>query len=375
MINRRLWCQGAAATVGLSSPLLAAAADEWVVAQIGPFTGIPVKDASQLYEGAQACFAQINARGGIGGRRIRFFSLDDGYTTDGFAQRFREAVQQKAVALLSPVGSILIKHMLTEKLLDQTDLLVLNAVPGAESFREPGHPQLMHVRAGDRQQIEKVFAHVKTVGQVRVTVLHQNIPTGISGLAMAKAAAERAGVTIEAVEASEEPASLKAGAAKVRGLNSQATLVLGAPWFMANGIAQLRSAGVTHSLFALSYASPTLVNKATEQNGRGVALVQTFPNATGIVLPLQRDFQAAMLSAHPKITEYAQFHLEGYVVARVFAEAARRAASPSGPALAKALRAAGPLDIGGFAVDFSRGNTGGTYVDIGILDSRGRLKY
>ena len=65
-------------------------------------------------------------------------------------------MQRKPVALLNPVGSAALKRMLDDKMLDQTDVIVLNAIPGAEALRNPGHPKLFHIRAGDRQQIEKI---------------------------------------------------------------------------------------------------------------------------------------------------------------------------------------------------------------------------
>jgi hypothetical protein len=44
-------------------------------------------------------------------------------------------------------------------------------------------------------------------------------------------------------------------------------------------------------------------------------------------------------------------------------------------ALADAFRRLGPVDLGGFRVDFSRGNAGSGHVDIGVINARGRLIY
>jgi ABC-type branched-subunit amino acid transport system substrate-binding protein len=83
----------------------ATAADDLVVGQIGPFSVLPAPDAVQLGEGMKALFAETNARGGVHGRLIAFFQLDDAYSADGFVRRFGEAMQRKPLALLSPVGS------------------------------------------------------------------------------------------------------------------------------------------------------------------------------------------------------------------------------------------------------------------------------
>jgi len=57
-------------------------------------------DAPQLNQGIKACFAQINERGGINGRRVGVLRRHDTYSGDGFAKAFAQAMQRKPVALL-----------------------------------------------------------------------------------------------------------------------------------------------------------------------------------------------------------------------------------------------------------------------------------
>ena len=95
----------------------------------------------------------------------------------------------------------------------------------------------------------------------------------------------------------------------------------------------------------------------------------------GLALPLQREFQAAMKQSFPDVTGYTSFHLEGYISARVFAEAARRIKDVTPDSVAKSLRAMGEYDMGGFRVNFARNNIGSGYVDIGVVNADGRLIY
>ena len=374
--TRRRWV-GSMLAASAAQPLQAEAAEgDIVVGQIGPFTGIPVPDAPQLNQGIKACFAQLNERGGIAGRRIAFFEVDDTYSADGFAKAFGQAMQRKPVALLDPVGSAALKRMLDDKMLDSSDVIVLNAIPGAEALRNPGHAKLFHIRAGDRQQIEKIVAHATTLGIAELGVLHHNIVIGTSGLAMTQAAAAATGkLKVVAFEATAEIPSLTAAAKNVVKSGVKAVLVVGAPRFMADGIAQLRAAGGGQFVFALSYVPAGLVAKVAGEASRGVALAQTYPNPMGVASPLQREFQAAMKQSFPEVTSYTSFHLEGYVSARVFAEAARRAKDVTPDGVAKSLRSMGEYDLGGFRVNFARNNTGSGYVDIGVVNADGRLIY
>jgi ABC-type branched-subunit amino acid transport system substrate-binding protein len=95
----------------------------------------------------------------------------------------------------------------------------------------------------------------------------------------------------------------------------------------------------------------------------------------GISSPLQREFHAAMKQSFPDVAGYTSFHLEGYISARVFAEAARRSKEVTPDGVAKALHAMGEYDMGGFRVNFARANTGSAFVDIGVVNADGRLIY
>jgi ABC-type branched-subunit amino acid transport system substrate-binding protein len=356
-------------------PVLSAPGDI-VVGQVGPFSGIPVPDALQLNQGMKAFFAQLNARGGINGRKVDFFELDDTYTPDGFVKAFHAAMERKPAALLSPVGSALLKRMLDDKLLDSADVLVINAIPGAEALRSPGHPRLFHVRAGDKQQIEKMVQYARTLGTTSLAVLYQNLPIGTSGLAVAKAAAEAgAQLKLQAFEATAEVPTLEKAALQIAKAEVQAVLALGAPRFMVDGVAALRKVGFAGQVYALGYVPPGLLAKVAGPGARGVALAQTYPNPMGVASPLQREFQAAMKAAAPDVTTYTSFHLEGYVSARVFSEAARRSKQPGAEALAASLRGMGEVDLGGFRVNFAKGNVGSSFVDIGVMGGQGALMF
>ncbi|MFM2400280.1 MAG: hypothetical protein RL341_2437 [Pseudomonadota bacterium] len=351
-------------------------AQDIVVGQIGPFTGLPSPDASEVNQGAQAYFDMINERGGIGGRKINFFKLDDQFKGDEFAKQIEVAAQRKPIALITPIGSAALQRALKDNLFDKFDFVVVNAIPGADIFRKPGHPRLFHIRASDGQQITKIINHAKTVGINSMMVLHQDLPIGTAGLARAKEIATPLNVKVEGFQAKHDDASLIEGARKVAERAPESVLVIGSPKYMADAINQLRRAGVLNSVFALSYLPPGLVTKlAGEDSARGIGIAQTYPNPNGRTIGLQRDFQETMKKHASSVTNYSSFHLEGYVSARVLVEALRRGGAASPDRLTRALRSIDGLDLGGFVVDFSSGNAGSSYVDIAVVTKGGRLMY
>jgi branched-chain amino acid transport system substrate-binding protein len=332
----------------------------------------------EVNQGIRACLERVNGAQGAHGKKISFFELDDGYSANTFVEQFKKAKERRAVALLAPVGSESVKRMLTDKLLDTNDLVVLNALPGAESFRNPGHPMLFHIRAGDKQQIEKIVNHVKTLGMSKLAVMYQDLPIGLSGMQVAQAEANRAGgLELLPVKASPSASALVEASARIASLDVPGVLILGAPSFMVDGVVALRRAKVHRSLFVLSYAPhEAIVSAAGMDAARGVGIAQTFPNPNGKRLPLQKDFQAAMASTFPDVKEYTSAQLEGCVTARVAVEALRRTGGQPVPAtFSKALHDMGDVDLGGFRVDFSKGNVGSAYVDIAVIGADGKLRY
>lgn len=377
MNRRQLSLAALASTLPLSLHAQdSSASGDIVVAQIGPFTVLPAPDAHLLNEGFKAAIADVNASGGINGRRIRLLTLDDAYSYEGFVKQLGVARQQKAVALLTPIGSATLTKALETRVFDAQDLAVINAIPGAAVLRTPGHPMWFHVRAGDHQQIEKIVSHARTTGYNSMGVLYQNIPMGSSGLSSAQAAAKAmGGMDIVGIESAPDAASMAAAAEKMAAARAQTALVVGAPRFAGEGLAALRKAGLTQQLFTLSYLPAAALVKFAGDGARGVGIAQTFPNPSGVRIGLQRSFAQTMRTHAPDVKVWSAFHMEAFVCVQLLAAAARRASSVNGVGLANALHKLGEVNLGGFQVDFSKGNVGSKWVDIAVVDRSGKLMY
>jgi branched-chain amino acid transport system substrate-binding protein len=351
----------------LAAGIAGARAQPIVVAQVGPFTVLPSPDAKEVNEGARAVFTQVNKAGGIRGRNIELFELDDKFNADDFARQFDAAMQRKPVALLTPIGSAALNKLVNDKLLDKHPVAIINAIPGAEPFRKPGHPRLFHVRASDRQQLDKIVQHARTLGVKKLGVLYQELPIGHAGVKVVQELAQAApALEVPSAVAKHEPDLIGVAARQVVAGQPQAVVVIGSPKFMADAAAALRKAGARQFVFALSYLPAGLVAKvAGEDAARGVAIAQTFPNPNGVSLRVQRDFQA-----------FTSFQFEGYVSARVLVEGLRRTAGDiDGESIARALKALGPVDLGGFYISFEKSNEGSSFVDIGVVSAGGKLVY
>jgi branched-chain amino acid transport system substrate-binding protein len=365
-----------AALVGM---LLAghANAQSITIAQVGPFTGLPSPDAHEVNAGAQAFFDSINAKGGMNGKKIDFIKFDDTFKGDVFLEKLQEAANKKALALITPIGSAAIQGALKQDVFSKYDIVVVNAIPGSDVFRNPGHPRLFHIRASDGQQITSIIRNAKTVGITSMAILHQDLPIGTAGLAKAQEIGAAQSIKVTGIQSKHDDASLAAAAPKVVATAAQSVLVIGSPKFMADAIAQLRKAGFASQAFALSYMPAGLAFKIAGEGGaRGVGIAQTYPNPNSPNLGLTRDFKAVMSKYAPKVTTFTAFHLEGYISARILVEGIKRSGNtPTAERLTAALKSMGSQDLGGFTVDFSKSNSGSNFVDLAVIDSSGKLRY
>jgi ABC-type branched-subunit amino acid transport system substrate-binding protein len=370
-------CRRVVATALLGLCGAGAFAQEILVAQIGPFTALPTPEPTEVRDGQRAYFDQVNRSGGIRGRKITLLTSDYTLEPGNFMVRYKEALERQPIALINPIGAGALSDLFKSGALDNSDIVIVGAIPGAEAFRQPGHPKLFHVRGGDKSQIERILLQCKTLGLQRIHVLYENQAVGHAGIAAVQEGSKNFGLGITSTMSKGTPEAIEAAAKEVAAVAPQGAILIGTPGFMAEGLAQLRKAGVNQAAFAMSLLDPRLVLKVAGADGaRGLGITQAFPNPNGSNLPIQREFQAAMAKSFPALTKYSPFHLEGYVTARTLVAGMRHISGNITPsALARALHEMGELNLGGFVVDFGKSNVGNNWTDIGVMSASGKLMY
>jgi len=97
------------------------------------------------------------------------------------------------------------------------------------------------------------------------------------------------------------------------------------------------------------------------------------PKSDNAKSPLVRELQADAAAA--KLGKPNVYMLEGYLAARAFSEALRRAGrEPTRAKLRKAIEGMGNVDIGGFRVHFIDDRVGSKLVELSFIDSQGRVR-
>lgn len=377
---RSVWaaCLAAAA---LALPSSAAwAASEIVIGQVVPLTGVIAGTGDEYSAGAAAYFASVNAKGGIYGRKIRVVQKDDAYKPEATLAHTKEILEKDSpVALFGYVGTANILALNKNNVLSDNRIALLAPYTGAEDLRNPVNPYLFHIRASYTDETAKMVEHLHTLGLRKFAVFYQNDGFGKSGLAGAEAALTK--LNLKAVATGNydrtKPEDIDTAAAGITAGNPDAVIMVAVNKASSALIKKLRASGSKARLFSISVVNfKELLKNTGDELARGVGISQVmpFPYNMSSPVPVVRDFHAAMKQYAPtKTISYAS--MEGYIAAKVLAEAVKRArADPSREKVLAQLAEMRDFDTGGFKVNFGGDNrVGSRFVEVTVIGSGGRL--
>ena len=163
-------------------------ASEIKIGQTIAYSG-PASAYGQLGKVEDAYFKWLNAKGGIGGRKINFITLDDGYSPPKAVENARKLVESDQVAVVFNVlGTPL--NTAIRPYLNQKKVPQLFIAAGATTFNDPQHfPWTMGWQPNLQAEATFYAEHLlKSKPGAKVAVLYQNDDFGkdlLNGLTMA----------------------------------------------------------------------------------------------------------------------------------------------------------------------------------------------
>ena len=349
---------------------------EILVGHVAGYTGPVMKDAVEMGMGAQVLFDAVNERGGFDGRKFRMIVADDQFKPDNTVQLLGE-MKGKVVALLPMTGSANGAAMVKA---DNLEIPLIGTIPSPDVVRNWQNPNVFHIRAGDREQLERILEQLITIGLTNVALLVPNNPFGDQSTKIAEAylTGRNLKLAANAVYLLAGPkADLAPGLKALQGKKYQVVVVFGPPKFIADAIKELRSHGETAQVYSLSYAdAKQIVNTATLALAHGVVISQVMPNLNNRGLPLVKEFHEHFAKYAKTKEEPTPFNIEGYIAAKLIVEAIRRSKDASPKGVRAGLEMMRQYDLGGFIIDFSPvKHQGSRYVDLSLIGGAGRLVY
>lgn len=351
---------------------------EIVIGQSAPLSGVAGDYGRQLAQGARAYFLWRNEQGGIHGEAVRHLLYDDGFERARTLANTRKLIDEdQALALMGYFSADATAEILRLRWLEQAGIALVGVASGASTLREPGSAYLFHTRADQREEVARLLAQMQGLGLDAIGVFHADDSAGRDGLAAAQAAARAAGMRI--VASASYPSNSEQVDAAARSLlaaRPQAVLMLGITRASAAFIRAFRAAGGMVPLYHGSGVDfDPLLRELGAPLAHGLAIAQVYPYPWDSQSRLIRDFRAAISQYASPSTPMSYAALEGYLGARLLADALERAGPrPNRLRVYQALAQGGERNYGGFRLDYGAGRRAGShFVELTIINQRGEL--
>lgn len=335
----------------------------------------PLGDLGQaMHQGARACFAAANAKGGVHGRTIELVTRDDGYDVKR-AQANADAflADRDCFALFNCMGTPMIAAMLP-KVID-SGIPFFAPFTGALLARPKNVRTVFNIRASYAEEAEQLVQHLATIGIRRIALAYQNNAFGKEVFDGARVAMDKhklAGLLSATVE--NDGSDAAAAAAKLAAGNPEAVLIglAGKPTFDFVKAMRTQRRGVP--LYATSVMGAAATLRSLGEDAVGIAISQVVPSPSNAVVPIVREFLQAWKAAGVEL-EPSHLALEGYINARVFCEALRAAGrNLTRNGFIEATWNLRRLELGGFEVNFSEpGRNASRFVELTMVGRDGRF--
>jgi branched-chain amino acid transport system substrate-binding protein len=342
-----------------ASPLHAAvdeigvSSDRILFGQAAALSGPSSALGQGMRAGILAAFAEINAKGGVHGRRLELTSRDDGYDPDrSVAQTIKLIEEDKVFALIGAVGTP--TTTATAPIAKARKVPVIGPFTGAGFLRAPDLPNVVNIRASYRAEAEEWIKHLtEDLHLKNIAIFYQDDSFGRDGLDGVKRALEKRGLELTA-EGTFERNTRAVGSAlrTLKRAEPEAVVMVGTYGPCAEFIKLARKSGFNPVFINVSFVGANALAKELGSDGQGVVVSQVVPFPWDTSVQLVVDYQAAEKFLDPN-SQPDFVSLEGYLSGRLVASALEKTGpNPTRADMLRIIHEVGRFDISGTTVNF-----------------------
>ncbi len=344
-----------------------------LIGQSAAFSGPAAQLGIQMRDGAKLWIDQVNAQGGVNGRRIELKSRDDKYESKLAADNTKKLIDEDRVfALFAYVGTPTSQASLP--IFTEAKVPFVAPFTGAELLRTPFNRYIFNVRASYFDETERIVDHLARSGVKRFAIMYQNDSYGQAGLEGVKRALAKRNMTLAALGTVERNTTNVADAVKtIHAAQPEATIMISAYSATAEFVRQMRKAGSVSQFFTVSFVGSTALAETLGAEGRGVMISQVVPFPWSPLVPIVKEFLDMAKRSGKVDVNFSS--LEGFIAAKVLVEGLRRTGKdPTREKFISAMEGISNLEIGGFLVKFSpETHNGSQYVDLSMIGREGKF--
>lgn len=277
-------------------------------------------------------FKMINDNGGINGRKVTLYSLDNAYTPTKAVEQTRKLIED--VEVLADVGTVgAAPNAAIQKYLNQKSVPQLYVSAGGSRFNDPkNYPWTVPMYPDYIMDGRTIGEYVlKAKPDAKVAVLYQNDDYGkdfYSGVKSALMSQHRAKVTAEATHELGDP-TIDSQIVRLKSSGADVLLLLTSPKFAAQALRKVNELDWKPMKFLASPASSVegVLKPAGLQNVQGVLTTQFTKQIDGTNLdsdPETKEWAAFMAKYDPTDSPGDFVALSGYIIAQAIEEVLRR---------------------------------------------------
>jgi ABC-type branched-subunit amino acid transport system substrate-binding protein len=328
-------------------------ADTILFGQAAALEGPSAALGQGMRHGILAAFEEVNAKGGVHGRKLKLVSRDDGYDPDrSAAQTVKLLDEDKVFALIGAVGTP--TAIATVPIASSRNVPFIGPFSGAEFLRKPELHNVVNIRASYSAEAEAWIKHLtEDLHFKNIAIFYQDDSFGRDGLTGVKAALEKRGLELSA-EGTFERNTRAVGAAlrAIKRADPEAVVMVGTYGPCAEFIKLAHTRGFNPTFVAISFVGANALAKELGAEGRGVIVSQVVPFPWDKSLKLVADYRAAELVLDPRSSpDFVS--LEGYLSGRLAAAVLELAGeNPTRADLLRLIGEVGRFDIGGDVITF-----------------------
>lgn len=207
-----------------------------------PFTGRYAPMGEPMKKSLELAQETINAAGGIAGRPLQMIIYDDEADQAKSTQLADKLItQDKVVAIIGPVPTA--NAQAVTQIAEKAKVPILYSNPTSAIWQ--GKKYVFEINHDDSMQAEAVINYLdKKLGKKSVGILHDANPYGTTGSQVAKAAAEKRGIKVVAMEKyAGEDRDVTPQLTKIKNSGAEALVLWGVNPVPAIAVKQLRQLG------------------------------------------------------------------------------------------------------------------------------------
>ena len=309
----------------------------------------------EMRHGILAAFAEINARGGVHGRKLELISRNDGYDPDhSVAQTIRLIEEDKVFALIGAVGTP--TTSVTVPIAKARNVPFIGPFTGAGFLRAPDLDNVVNIRASYGAEAEAWIKHLTEDLHLKsIAIFYQDDSYGRDGLAGVKLALEKRGMELTAEGTFERNTRAVASAMRtLKRAEPEAVVMVGTYGPCAEFIKLAHKSGFNPVFINISFVGANALAKQLGPEGRGVIVSQVVPFPWDASIKVVADYQAAEKALDPGLKpDFVS--LEGYLSGRLAAAALEMTGpNPTRADMLQLINDVGRFDISGDIITFGQ---------------------